>query len=159
MSNFVLLPKIQNGRHYFKAENFLKFGQRMLQMYPGGSKFLTKLLYLAPLRRYKQFCVFAENSKWPPFFGTQKFLKFGQSILPWYPWGRKFRRNRFISHRLGDISNFVLMPKIQKFKMAAIFRRTKKFWNLGRVFWWGTLGVGNFDESALSRTFEEIASA
>ena len=33
-----------------------------------------------------------ENSKWPPFLGRGKFLK--------------FRRNRSISHGLGDMSTF-----------------------------------------------------
>ena len=45
----------------------------------------AKSLYLALLRRYKQFCRKFENSKWPPFFRRQKFLKFGQNI----PWGSK----------------------------------------------------------------------
>ena len=44
-----------------------------------GSKILSKSLYLVHFSRYKHFCVLqifekSENSKWPPFLATQKFL-------------------------------------------------------------------------------------
>ena len=74
-----------------------------------------------------------ENSKWPPFLGRGKFfkncqeydaqipyglklstkslylarfLKIAKSTFLRYPVGRKFRRNRSISHGLGDMSTF-----------------------------------------------------
>ena len=43
--------KIQNGRHFWGGENFLKIMKRTFLRYPGGRK-LTKSLYLARLRRY-----------------------------------------------------------------------------------------------------------
>ena len=46
--------------------------------------------------------------------------------------------------------------KFLKFKMAAIFRKPKIFWNLGRVSCKCTLGVENLDKIALSRTVKEI---
>ena len=39
-----------------------------------------------------------ENSKWPPFLKRVKFLRIANSSLLRYPVGRKFRRNRSISH-------------------------------------------------------------
>ena len=72
---------------------------------PRGSKISTKSLYLARLRRYKQICVLPflakiqKNSKWPPFLRRGNFfLKIAKSTFLRYPGGRKFRRNRSISH-------------------------------------------------------------
>ena len=71
-----------------------------------------KSLYLARLRRYRSNFVFChfwqkfENSKWPPFLGRGKFFEIAKSTLLGYPVGRKFRRNRSISHGLGDMSTF-----------------------------------------------------
>ena len=67
------------------------------------SKISTKSLYLARLRRYKQFCVFpflAENRKFKmaAIFGEGKFLKIAENTFLRYPVGRKFRQNRSISH-------------------------------------------------------------
>ena len=39
-----------------------------------------------------------ENSKWPPFLGRGNFLKIANITFLRYPVGRKFRRNRSISH-------------------------------------------------------------
>ena len=39
-----------------------------------------------------------ENSKWPPFLGRGKFWKIAKIAFLRYPEGRKFRRNRSISH-------------------------------------------------------------
>ena len=49
--------KIQNGRHFWEGENFLKNCQKYNAQLPCGSKILTKSLYLAWLRREKQICV------------------------------------------------------------------------------------------------------
>ena len=43
--------KIQNGRHFWGGANFFKNYQEYNAQIPCGSKFLTKLLYLARLRR------------------------------------------------------------------------------------------------------------
>ena len=75
-----------------------------------------------------------------------------------YPVGRKFRRNRSISHGYGDRRKFVLpfLAKIRKFKMAAIFGEGKIFGKLQRLHSLDTLWVENFDEIALSGTVKEI---
>ena len=43
--------KIQNGRHFWGGKFFLKIAKTTLLRLPCGSKILTKLLYLARLRR------------------------------------------------------------------------------------------------------------
>ena len=43
--------KIQNGRHFWGEENFLKIANSTLIRYLMGRKFRRKLLYLARLRR------------------------------------------------------------------------------------------------------------
>ena len=125
--------KIQNGRHFWEEEIFLKTAKRTLLRYPVGRKFRRNL---TRLRRYKQifdknsknqngrhmweeeeeialsrtvkeiaanlyFSTFwqkFENTKWPPFLGRGNYFENCQSTLLIYPVGRKFRRNRSISH-------------------------------------------------------------
>ena len=43
--------KIQNGRHFWGGENFLKIAKSTFVKIPCGSKISTKSLYLARLRR------------------------------------------------------------------------------------------------------------
>ena len=79
--------------------------QEYIPKIPYGSKISTKSFDLARLRRYKQLCVFpflAKNRKFKmaAIFGEGKifFLKIAKSTVLRYPVGRKFRRNRSISH-------------------------------------------------------------
>ena len=58
---------------------------------PCGSKILTKSLYLARFKEIEAILCFA-------IFGEGKFLKIAKSAFLRYPVGRKFRRNRSISH-------------------------------------------------------------
>ena len=44
------------------------------------------------------FAIFGKNSKWPPFWGGENFLKIVKITFLRYPVGRKFRQNRSISH-------------------------------------------------------------
>ena len=65
--------KIQNGRHFWGGENFLKIANITFLRYPVGRKF----------RRNRSishgfFCHFwqkFENSKWPPFLGRGKYFE------------------------------------------------------------------------------------
>ena len=55
------------------------------------------------------FAIFGKNSKIQNgrhFWGGEIFLKIAKSTFLRYPVGRKFRRNRSISHGLGDMSTF-----------------------------------------------------
>ena len=55
------------------------------------------------------FAIFGKNSKIQNgrhFWGGENFLKIAKSTFIRYPVGRKLRRNRSISHGLGDMSTF-----------------------------------------------------
>ena len=55
------------------------------------------------------FAIFGKNLKIQNghhFWGGENFLKIAKSTFLTYPVGRKFRRNRSISHGLGDMSTF-----------------------------------------------------
>ena len=72
--------------------------------------------------------IFGKNSTWPPFLGRGKFLKIAKSTLLRYPMGRKFQRNRSISHSLGDrhIYVFCYVAIIQEVKAITINNNTKQ---------------------------------
>ena len=55
------------------------------------------------------FAIFGKNSKIQNgrhFWGGENFLKIAKITFLRYPVGQKFRRNRSISHGLGDMSTF-----------------------------------------------------
>ena len=152
--------KIQNGRHFWGGENFLK----LPRVHCSDTLWVENFDEIALSHTVKEieanscFAIFGENSKWPPFLGRGKFFENCQEyIAQWvenfdeialsrtvkeieanlcfaifgknskiqngrhfwggenflkiakitflrYPVGRKFRRNRSISHGLGDMS-------------------------------------------------------
>ena len=105
---------------------------------PCGSKISIKSLYLTRLRRQKQICVLPflgkiRKFKMAAIFGEGKFfLKIAKSAFLRHPVGRKFRRNRSISHGYGDRSKFVFCHFWQKFensKWPPFLRRGKFFEN------------------------------
>ena len=103
--------KIQNGRHFWGRENFLKIAKTTMVRYPVGENFDE----IALSRTVKEietnlcFAIFGKNSKIQNgrhFWGGENFLKIAKSTFLRYPVGRKFGRNRSISHGLGDMSTF-----------------------------------------------------
>ena len=92
--------KIQNGRHFWEEDDFLKIAKSTFLRYPMGRKF-QRTNYFARLR---QICVFPFWAKIQKFkMATicregKIFLKIVKSTFLRYPLGRKFRRNRSISH-------------------------------------------------------------
>ena len=84
--------KIQNGRHFWGGENFLKIAKITFLRYPVGRKF----------RRNRSIShIFGKNSKIQNgrhFWGGENFWKIAKIAFLRYPVGRKFRRNRSISH-------------------------------------------------------------
>ena len=85
--------KIQNGRQFWGGEIFFENCQEYIPSIPYGSKISTKSLYLARLRRYKQFCVLpflAKIQNGRHFWGGENFLKIAKSTFLRYPVGRKF---------------------------------------------------------------------
>ena len=125
--------EIENGRHFWKEEKFLKIEQSILHIYPMGQKFRRNRSIshgLGDTSNFK-FTIFGKNSKIQNgrHFWKEEifFLKNEQSILLRYPVGQIFCRNYSISHSLGDTSNFKFYHFCQKFKMAAIFGKRKNF--------------------------------
>ena len=71
--------KIQNGRHFWEKEIFLKIAKSTFLRYP----------------------ILGKNSKIQNgrhMWGGENFLKIAKSTFLRYPVGRKFQRNRSISH-------------------------------------------------------------
>ena len=58
------------------------------------------------------FSVFRKNPRWPPKVAKLKF-SISHRILPPYPVGQKFCRNRSISYGFRDINIFCFSAKIQ----------------------------------------------
>ena len=82
---------------------FFENCQEYISEIPCGSKISTKSLSrtVKEIEANLCFSIFGkklENSKWPPFLGRGNFLKIAKSTFIRYPVGRKFRRNRSISH-------------------------------------------------------------
>ena len=99
----------------------MKNGQSILYIHPVAQKFrqnrsISEGLGDTSNLKFYHFCQKFENSKWLPFLERGKFFLNGQSILHIYPVGQKFRRNRSISHDLGDTSNFKFYHFCQKFE-------------------------------------------
>ena len=95
--------KIQNGRHFWGGENFLKIANITFLRYPVGQKIST----IALSRTVKEieanlcFAIFDKNSKIQNgrhFWGGENILKIAKIALLRYPVHRKFCRNRSISH-------------------------------------------------------------
>ena len=95
--------KIQNGRHMWGGENFLKIAKSTFLRYPWVENFNE----IALSRTVKEiegnlcFAIFGKNSKIQNgrhFWGGEIFLKIAKITFLRYPVGQKFRRNRSISH-------------------------------------------------------------
>ena len=87
--------KIQNGRHFWGGENFLKIANITFLRYPVGRKFRR----IALSRTVKEieanlcFAIFGKNSKIQNgrhFWGGENFLKITKSTMLRYPVGQKF---------------------------------------------------------------------
>ena len=96
--------KIQNGRHFWGGENFLEIA---LDCNCSDTLWVENFDEIALSRTVKEieanlcFAIFGKNSKIQNgrhFWGGENFLKIAKITLLRYPGGRKFRRNRSISH-------------------------------------------------------------
>ena len=133
--------KIQNGRHFWGGENFLKLPRGHYSDTQGDENFdeITLSRTVKEIEANLCFAIFGkkfENSKWPPFLGRGKFLKIAKSTLLRYSVGQKFRRNRSISHGYGDRRKFVFCHFWQKFensKWPPFLGRGKFFANLVKI--------------------------
>ena len=87
--------KIQNGRHFRGGENFLEITK---------SENFDEITLSGTVKEIEAnlcFAIFGKNSKIQNgrhFWGGENFLKIAKIAFLRYPVGRKFRRNRSISH-------------------------------------------------------------
>ena len=95
--------KIQNGRHFWEEEIFFK----LARVHCLDTLWVENFDKIALSRTVKEivanlcFAIFAKNLKIQNgrhFWGGENFLKIAKGTLLTYPVGRKFRRNRSISH-------------------------------------------------------------
>ena len=103
-----------------KFENLTIFGEgkifrKLQRLHSLHSLWIENFDEIALSRTIKEieanlcFAIFGKNSKnqnGRHFWGGENFLKIAKSTFLRYPVGRKFRRNRSISHGLGDMSTF-----------------------------------------------------
>ena len=95
--------KIQNGRHFWGGEIFLKIAKSTFVGYPVGENFdeIALSRTVKEIEAILCFAIFGKNSKnqnGRHFWRGENFLKIAKSTFLRYPVGRKFRRNRSISH-------------------------------------------------------------
>ena len=91
--------KIQNGRHFWEKENFFENWQEYLWVENFDEIALSRTV--KEIEAILCFAIFGKNSKnqnGRHFWGGENFLKIAKSTFLRYPVGRKFRRNRSISH-------------------------------------------------------------
>ena len=119
--------KIQNGRHFWGRENFLKIAKSTM---PYGLKISTKSLYLARLRRQKQICVLPFLAKIRKFKMTAIF---GEGKIFW-----KLPRVQCLDTLCVDNFDEIALSRTVKEIEAnlcfAIFGKNSKIQN-GRHFW------------------------
>ena len=96
--------KIQNGRHFWGGENFLKIVSTLIR-YPVGRKSRrnrsishgqgdrSKFVFFHFWQKFK-------NSKWPPFLGRGKFFENCQEYIPQIPCGSKISTKSLYVARL-----------------------------------------------------------
>ena len=95
--------KIQNGRHFWGGENFLKIAKITFLRYPVGENFdeIALSRTVKEIEAILCFAISGKNSKIQNgrhFWEKENILKIGKSRFHRYPVCRKFRRNRSISH-------------------------------------------------------------
>ena len=96
--------KIQNGRHFWRGEIFfwkLPRVQYLDTLWVENFNEIALSRTVKEIEAILRFSIFGKNSKIQNgrhFWGGENFLKIDESTFLWYPMGRKFRRNRSISH-------------------------------------------------------------
>ena len=119
-------------------------------------------LWVDNFYKIAHFCVlpiWAKIQNGRHFWGGENFFTIAKSTLLRYSVGRKFRRNRSISHGFGDRSKSVFChfwPKFENSKWLPFFGERKICLQLPRVHCSDILWIKNFEEIDLLRTFKEI---
>ena len=130
--------KIQNGRHFWGGENFLKIAKITMVRYPVGENFNE----IALSRTVKEieailcFAIFGKNSKIQNgrhFWGKENILKIGKStFLRYVMWVENFDK----------IALSRMVKEIEAILCFAIFGKNSK-----NSKWPAFLGRGNFFEN------------
>ena len=92
--------KIQNGRHFWEKENFLKL-PRVHFLDTLWVENFNEITLFCTVKANLCFSILGKNSKIQNgrhMWGGENFLKIAKSTFLRYPVGRKFRRNCSISH-------------------------------------------------------------
>ena len=92
--------KIQNGRHFWEEENFLKI-PRVHFLDTLWVENFTEITLFCTVKANLCFSILGQNSKIQNgrhMWGGENFLKIAKSTFLRYPLGQKFQRNRSISH-------------------------------------------------------------
>ena len=123
--------KIQNGRHFWEKENFLKIAKSTFLRYPMGLKFRRNrsVSHGYGDRSKFVFCHFwqkFEKSKWPPFLGRGKFFENCRVHSLDTLWFENF----------DEIALSRTVMEIEANSCFAIFGKNSKIQN-GRHFWGG----------------------
>ena len=95
--------KIQNGRHVWGGENFLKIAKKnsLDTLWVENFNEISLSRTVKEIEANLCFAIFGKNSKFQNgchFWGGENFLKIAMITFLRYPVGRKFRRNRSILH-------------------------------------------------------------
>ena len=119
---FPFLTKIQNGRHMWEEENFLKIAKSTLLRYPVGQKFRRNCSISHGYGDRSKFVFFHfwqkfENTKWPPFLGRGKFYENCQEYISLIPCGAKHFDEIALSRTVKEIeANLCFSMFWQKFE-------------------------------------------
>ena len=127
--------KIQNGRHFWEEENFLKIAISTFLNYPGGRKISTKSLYQGDRSKFVffQFWQKFENSKWPSCLGRAKLFEVCQKYKIT---NSTFLRSLWVEN-FDKIALFSTVKKIEANLCFSIFDKNSKwppFWGRGKFF-------------------------
>ena len=152
--------KIRKFKMGDKTKFFLKIGIATLQRYPVGQTFhrncsIAHGFWDRSIFVFCNFCEIFENSKWPPILARHKFLENQNGYAAEIPYGPKILLKLLNLTRFSRYKHFCVLqflPKIRKFKLTAIFGKTKIFWKLEWLLCRDILWVKNFVEIALFRT-------
>ena len=93
--------KIQNSRHFWGGEIFLKIANSLDTLWVENFDEIALSRTVKEIEANLCFAIFGKNSKIQNgrhFWGGENFLKIANITFLRYPVGRKFRRNRSISH-------------------------------------------------------------
>ena len=143
------LAKIQNGRHFWGDENFLKIAKSTFLRYPVDEIALSCTVKEIEVNLcFSIFWQKFENTKWPPFLGRGKFFENCQEYIAQIRCGSKISmKSLYLCFAIFDKNS-----KITKKNFPILGERNFFFENCQEY----NAQIPCFDEISLSRTVKEI---